>query len=443
MFLLCSLISLSAVKAQGDWFERAFPNAGQVSKAASPIRIEFDYNVICVGGSSQMHVNHSLYGEGDSLYFEWFLIADNAFQEMGNGSAFVYKPTVEQTLRIGVRGKDRNLLVGTDTITVYSTHLPEYTTVYDTICPGLEATVGVNGGNYWAWSTSGTSSFINIRPPKTTVYYVRISEYPIVQTGYSNACYAEDSAIVTVNDSASFTLAGTWGMCSGLAATVRVEGGTDVLWNGEGGGNSHSFVVTHDTLIQVTATDRYGCRGTKDWRVQVVETPHGEIFSYVDGELSDSVCLGSMVRLEVETDVECSYRWFNRDTVDFVELIPQNDFTAYCDISVGGAGTVCKAHLEKHIAVKNCHNVYFASGFVLDGYTKTYGPIGENDTTRTYEFRIFNHNGTMVYSTTDFTKGWDGRYKGQWVPVGVYVYQFVEKYRQHRWVRRGTFAVIK
>lgn len=441
MFLL--LFSFSALPAQGDWFERAFPKQEQAPKAVSPIRIVFDHNVICVGDQAQLNVDHSLYGNGDSLCFEWFLIESDTDRFLGNDKILAFRPLVEQQACIWVRVNDRQAPVGRDTVWIHATQLPQYTTVYDTICPGMEATVGVNGGNYWAWSTSGTSAFINIRPAQTTVYRVRVSNYPIVQSGYSNACYAEDSAIVTVNDSAVFSLSGDNGMCIGLEATVRVEEGTDVRWNGIPGASSRSFLVNGDTVIQVTATDRYGCRGVKEWEIIVVDTPRGEIFAYVDGEVSDSVCLGSTVRLEVETDMECRYRWFNRDTLYFVEVCPQSGFTAYCDISVGGVGTVCKTRLEKRIAVRNCHNVYFASGFVLDGYTKRYGPIGENDTTRTYEFRVFNHNGIMVFSTTDFTKGWDGRYKGQWVPPGVYVYQFVERYRHHEWVRRGTFTVIK
>ncbi|MCM1041808.1 MAG: gliding motility-associated C-terminal domain-containing protein [Bacteroides sp.] len=447
LFLFC--LSCCGLNAQPDWFEKAFPKskrmAQDASKAASPVKIVYDANVICVGSAAHLSVDHSLYGPGSDLSFEWFQIGEDGETSLDKGESLVFNSYVEQESCIIVKAMDGSLPIGTDTLWIYTTRMPEYTTVDDTICKGMEATVGVNGGGYWAWSTSGTTSFINIRPAQTTVYRVRVSNYPIVQGGYVNACYAEDSAIVTVNDSAIFTLAGDGEMCAGFDATVRVEGGTDVYWNGTPGGISHSVTVLRDTVVNVTATDRFGCRGVKKWPLTVVENPKGEIYAYVDGELSDTVCLGSAIRIEVESEMECRYRWFNRDTTPFVEIYPQADFTAYCDISVGGslAGTVCKARLETFVTVKNCHHVYFASGFVLDGYNKTFGPIGVEDTTRTYEFRIFNHNGTQVFQTTRFTEGWDGRYKGQWVQPGVYVYVYREKYRQLTWERKGTFAVIK
>lgn len=440
----------SCLAAQEDWFTKAFPQMavkngkGAEAKAASPVRIVYDANVICVGEKAHLSADCSLYGSSENLSFEWFRMEGTPVS-IGTGQSVDYTSKEESEACFFVNVTDGEAAVGSDTVWIYTTRMPEYTTVYDTICPGMEATVGVNGGNYWAWSTSGTSSFINIRPPKTTVYRVRVSYYPIVQTGYVNACYAEDSAIVTVNDSAMFRLSGDAEMCAGFDATVRVEEGTDVVWNGVPGGVSQQFTITEDIVVHVVATDRFGCRGLKQWPIAVVENPRGEIYAYVDGELSDSACLGSLVRLEIESDMECTYRWFNRDTLYYTEVYPQADFTAYCDLSVGGGlqGTQCKMRLEKHIAVKNCHNVYFASGYVLDGFNKTYGPIGAEDTTRTYEFRIFNHNGTMVFHTTRFSEGWNGTYQGRQVPPGVYVYVYRETYRQHTWERRGTFAVIK
>ena len=444
------LMLSSGVMAQEDWFIKAFPqsdvaNAANLSAASgSPVKISYDANVICVGGTAKLSADCSSCGSSANLAFGWFKLGDT--DTLGKSKTFTYTSSEEEEACLFVNVTENGVLVGADTLWIYTTSVPDYTMVHDTICPGLEATVGADGGEYWAWSTSGTASFINIRPAQTTVYKVRISNYPILQLGYINTCYAEDSAIVTVKDTASFKISGNGEVCDGLDATVRVEEGTDVLWNGVPGETSKQFAVTEDMLLNVTATDRFGCRGTKQWSIRVVENPDGRIVAYVNDEPTDTVCIGSAVRLEIESelgDFQC--RWFTRDTVEYIELYPQSDFTAYCDVAAGGSMQegLCKARFEKNIMIKNCHNVYFASGYVLDGFNKTYGPIGEEDTTRTYEFRIFNHNGTMVFQTTKFTEGWDGRYKGKQVPPGVYVYTYRETYRQLSWERRGTFAVIK
>jgi gliding motility-associated-like protein len=35
---------------------------------------------------------------------------------------------------------------------------------------------------------------------------------------------------------------------------------------------------------------------------------------------------------------------------------------------------------------------------------------------------VYNRWGEMVFESTDFNTGWDGRYKGELVPKGIYVY---------------------
>lgn len=37
-------------------------------------------------------------------------------------------------------------------------------------------------------------------------------------------------------------------------------------------------------------------------------------------------------------------------------------------------------------------------------------------------FKVYNRWGSIVYETTDGTKGWDGSYKGQAADVGTYHY---------------------
>ncbi|MDE6493112.1 MAG: gliding motility-associated C-terminal domain-containing protein [Bacteroidales bacterium] len=443
MAVLSLVIFTGSLWARQGWFETAFPARWQPSKSASLLKILYDANVVCNGQQVNLSLDHSLYGDGENLSFEWYQInPDQSTVTLDKGETVTFKPLVEGGFRIVALMKEGLSQVGADTLWIYVTHIPEYTMVPDTICRGMEATVGVEGGEYWAWSTSGTSQYINIRPAATTVYHARISNYPIVQTGYINACYAEDSVAVVVNDTAMYEVEGDMEMCMDMEAQLRVIGGTDVEWNGVLGGTTRNFLLKGDTSVQVVATDRYGCRSKRDFTIKAVDIPRGEIVAYVEDWPSDSVCLGTGIRLEAFTDLDCRYRWFNRDTVSFTEVEPKTDFLAYCDISVGAAQN-CKTRLEKQISVKNCHYVYFASGFVPGGFSKYYGPIGENDTTRTYQFMVFDANGTMVFSTTRFTDGWDGTYKGKTVPAGVYVYLYRERYDRFTWEKKGTFSVLE
>ncbi len=41
----------------------------------------------------------------------------------------------------------------------------------------------------------------------------------------------------------------------------------------------------------------------------------------------------------------------------------------------------------------------------------------------TYSMKIYGRNGTLLFETSDPEQGWNGKYKGEYCPVGVYVYK--------------------
>jgi gliding motility-associated-like protein len=60
-----------------------------------------------------------------------------------------------------------------------------------------------------------------------------------------------------------------------------------------------------------------------------------------------------------------------------------------------------------------------------------------------FDFRIFNRWGQEIYHSIDPNPEWDGRYNGEFVPQGSYVYQFEYLYKLKRVVKRGSVSVIK
>ena len=57
-----------------------------------------------------------------------------------------------------------------------------------------------------------------------------------------------------------------------------------------------------------------------------------------------------------------------------------------------------------------------------DRYNNKFYIVPENETIVLEEFAIFNRNGTIVFKTSDFNQAWDGKYKNEYVPQGVYKY---------------------
>lgn len=56
-----------------------------------------------------------------------------------------------------------------------------------------------------------------------------------------------------------------------------------------------------------------------------------------------------------------------------------------------------------------------------DGINETFNPKGQSITT--FNMKIFNRWGEMLYETNDMLKGWDGTYNGEMSQQDVYIYK--------------------
>jgi gliding motility-associated-like protein len=61
-----------------------------------------------------------------------------------------------------------------------------------------------------------------------------------------------------------------------------------------------------------------------------------------------------------------------------------------------------------------------------------------------YSFSIFNKWGQMIFETQDFTKGWDGKHKGEYVDSDSYVYLLMYRTPEGQSIeKRGTVTVVR
>jgi gliding motility-associated-like protein len=89
----------------------------------------------------------------------------------------------------------------------------------------------------------------------------------------------------------------------------------------------------------------------------------------------------------------------------------------------------CRDEITKTVEVKNDFNIYIPSSFSpnFDGLNDKFTPVFSHYglDAKSFEMEIFDRWGHLIYSTTDFTKGWDGSVgnKGEPLKEGVYVYK--------------------
>jgi gliding motility-associated-like protein len=80
-----------------------------------------------------------------------------------------------------------------------------------------------------------------------------------------------------------------------------------------------------------------------------------------------------------------------------------------------------------------------------DGVNDMYEVFGNKKALKFIEFMVFNRWGEMIYKSNDIDFTWDGKYKGDFVGMGVYTYQlhvtFMDGYSDRDY--RGTITVIR
>jgi gliding motility-associated-like protein len=87
----------------------------------------------------------------------------------------------------------------------------------------------------------------------------------------------------------------------------------------------------------------------------------------------------------------------------------------------------CKDWMTKWVEVKNDFNVSIPNTFTpnYDGLNDIFIPVftSYGFDQRSYQLEIFDRWGSLLFTTNDYKKGWDGIYKGEVVKEDVYVYR--------------------
>lgn len=89
-------------------------------------------------------------------------------------------------------------------------------------------------------------------------------------------------------------------------------------------------------------------------------------------------------------------------------------------------------------------NLFYPTAFTpnADGLNDIFNVFGQFITT--FEMRIFNRWGEMMYVTDDLTRGWDGTFKGSLMPEGTYVFRATLTDQAGRtFDRSGTVVLLK
>lgn len=87
--------------------------------------------------------------------------------------------------------------------------------------------------------------------------------------------------------------------------------------------------------------------------------------------------------------------------------------------------------------------IFMANSFSPKGYNSKFKPIIVFTVTDDYEFTVYNRWGMLIFTTNNIYDEWDGTYKGEYVPGGVYVYVVKYQNSRHKYNEKiGTVTVL-
>jgi hypothetical protein len=233
-------------------------------------------------------------------------------------AAITVSPTATTTYTVTITS---GVCTGTATQTVTVNPIPAVTVNSTTVCfSGTSDTLTATGGGTYLWSNSATTNRIIVSPTSTTTYRVTV-------TGSTGGCTATASSTVTINSSPTVAVSNPT-ICSGMAATLSVAGGSGgtYLWS-PGGATTSSISVTTSGTYRVTVTFTGGCTATASGSVSAHTSP-----ALVAGS-NTPVCLGSTVSLTAAaTDSSAvTYSWSGPNSFTSTSASPAIANGVYAD----------------------------------------------------------------------------------------------------------------
>lgn len=369
-------------------------------------------------------------GEGDPRYRYTWTSADQAAQYTNpNGVLNRITPGDTGTYRYVLTGKFYKCLTK-DTVTDIRITIDPIPTVRvndDAImCQGdtmlLEAVVDPAGFPRYTydWSPGAMLDYTDKRMPIFSATDVGEFKLSVVVTTPAG-CSATDEIELEVFSAKFMTLPNDTAICPGdtISLAMDINEGSKFYWlpdfniSSVSSQNPRVWPVT-DQAYTVYGVDSFGCLDTQS--VKIVVKPRAVL------DMPDSVVIYSGEGYRMDPGGNCLYyTWFpplglNDDASSNPILNPKVN-TRYIVHGRNEAG--CSVIDSVDVLLRNDGILELPNAFTPGNGTFRVIRRGIADLKL---FAIYNRWGTKVFETKDINEGWDGTYKGEMQPVGVYVY---------------------
>ena len=332
----------------------------------------------------------------------------------------------------------------------------------------LVDSVWTNLGTY-SPITTGTNQMLTIpdwidltmAPGDTFGFYLTNIDNPVVDLAYSPALtgttegtvYATDGVIDYVQGTANNLAPGFVPFGSYVAPRVwngivyyHTTAGLHFVWNtGDTTGTINAF-PSRDSLYKVTLYNGSGCNSIDSVLIKVNPVPTLTVGP------DTTICDGLTYAIPGVTTA-ASITWIPATGLDSPNIAAPhfhyNDSVRYMIIDSNLTG--CKDTVYLNIGAENCESYIIGSeAFSPNGDgTNDYYTLFANKIA-SYDIRIYNRWGELVYESTDLSilndvsKGWDGTYQGKPQPVGTFVFYLTATDDFHKQIsKKGNITLLR
>lgn len=404
-------------------------------------------NEICEGGSVQFTGTADLAG---NLQWSWnFANGNNAAQQNPSQQLYATPGVYKVTMMV-----NRNGCIDTSThvLTVNAKPLVNASPKQLVLCFGDSAVLSASGGGTYSWSPSSGLSNDAVSNPRASP---QASTKYKVQVTSSKGCVNTDSVSITVAPRIKVQLAANADVCEGSSLQLKASGANSYQWISNTSGLSNTSIANPVVNTQATATytvvgfDSYNCfKDTANILVTVRDLPT------VNAGPDVSIVGGVPYQLNANTSNDVvSWLWSPANYLSCAAcpspMATPKMQTAYVVKVTNTWGCIAydTVVLKLQCAVANVH--------IPNAFTP--GANGKNDifyvkgsgVNVIRHLRIYNRWGQLIFERNnigidDRSSGWDGKFKGQYVETGTYVYMAeMECITGELFTFKGTVTIVR
>ncbi len=311
------------------------------------------------------------------------------------------------------------------------------------ICANDTLLLNASDGIEYEWSgpnnfsaTGAMQTLYDAQPVQSGKYYVLVTNVA--------GCVTLDSVTAAVNPnpvaSVSFPIAT---ICEGDNIQLQSSGGSVYQWSPSTGLSSETIanpvaspaVTTEYTVV---VSNQFACSDTARVLVNVIEAPRA--YAGVDKWIIE----GNSAEISANaTGQDISYSWspavYINDPLSLQPVVNPPRDTSYILSVFSNAGCGTARDTMKVFVFKD---LFVPSAFTPnnDGLNDTWNVPALNAFPE-FVLSLYNRYGQLIYQNKSINIPWDGKFKGQPQPSGVYVYYIDLKVEGGK--RKGTLTLIR